>query len=305
MSATTAATTPLDTIGFIGTGNMGAAMARRLLGAGFSVRAHDSQPGRAEDLSAAGATVARSVADAVDSGGIVISMVTDDPALEQIALSPGGILDSLGSDGVHVSMSTVSPKLSAKLAERYRQRGSHYLAAPVLGRPDVAAAGGLSVLIAGNESAKLRVNDPLQAIGARIHDFGLNPAAASAAKVAINFLILAGIEALAEAGGLADRAGVDRQELIRAATHSGLFGGAVYNGYGTMIAEHRYTPALFRVALGLKDATLAEQLARDVNAELPIASLARGHLQAAQSAGWGDEDWAVIGRVLSVEQPTP
>jgi 3-hydroxyisobutyrate dehydrogenase-like beta-hydroxyacid dehydrogenase len=297
-------TTSSDTIGFIGTGNMGSPMARRLLDAGFPISVHDHEHARAESLAAAGATVAESISGAVNPGGIVISMVTDDAALQQIALDRGGILDALGPEGIHVSMSTVSPDLSAQLAERYRAHGSHYLAAPVLGRPNVAAAGGLSVLIAGDDSAKQRVRQPLQAIGARIHDFGPNPEAASSAKVAINFLILAGIEALAEAGGLADRAGVDRQELIHAAVESGLFGGAVYNGYGAMIAEHRYSPALFRVALGLKDATLAEQLAEEVGAELPIASLARTHLQAAQRAGWGDEDWAVIGRVLSAERVT-
>jgi 3-hydroxyisobutyrate dehydrogenase-like beta-hydroxyacid dehydrogenase len=196
-------------------------------------------------------------------------------------------------------MSTISPELSDELTGRYRKHGSAYVTAPVLGRPDVAAAGRLSILVAGDDAAKQRVSPALEAIGARVHDFGERPAAANAAKVAINFLILAGIEALAEAGGLADRAGVDRGELLRAALESGLFGGAVYNGYGSMIAEHRYEPALFRVALGIKDATLAERLAANVDAELPIASLALEHLEAAEAAGWGAEDWAVIGRLLA------
>ena len=175
----------------------------------------------------------------------------------------------------------------------------------MLGRPDVAAAGRLSILLAGEDAAKRRVRPALDAIGTRVHDFGEEASAANAAKVAINFLIVAGIEALAEAGGLADRAGVDRGELIRAAVESGLFGGAVYGGYGSMIAEHRYTPALFRVALGLKDTRLAERLAARVGAELPIAALAREHLEAAEAAGWGNEDWAVIGRVLAAEAGRP
>jgi 3-hydroxyisobutyrate dehydrogenase-like beta-hydroxyacid dehydrogenase len=293
--------TGIDSIAFIGTGNMGGAMTRRLLGAGFSVRAYDRDTAKTAALAVDGATAAGSVAAATEPGGVVISMVTDDAALCQISLDPGGVLETLAEGGVHVSMSTVSPELSEDLAGRYRACGSAYLAAPVLGRPDVAAAGRLSILLAGEEAAKRRVRPALDAIGVRVHDFGEEASSANAAKVAINFLIVASIEALAEAGGLADRAGVDRAELIRAAVESGLFGGAVYNGYGSMIAEHRYTPALFRVALGLKDTTLAERLAARVGAELPIASLARDHLEAAEAAGWGDEDWAVIGRILAAE----
>jgi 3-hydroxyisobutyrate dehydrogenase-like beta-hydroxyacid dehydrogenase len=294
-----AAETGAGSIGFIGVGNMGAPMSRRLLSAGFTVRAYDCNPEKVAALKEAGASAARSVSEATSAGGVAISMVPDDAALREVSLSAGGVLETLGERGVHVSMSTVSPELSDELASLYTQNGSTYLAAPVLGRPDVAAAGRLSILLAGERGARQRVTPALEAIGARIHDFGERPAAANAAKVAINFLIAAGIEALAEAGGLADRAGVDRVELVRAALDSGLFGGAVYTGYGSMIAEHRYTPALFRVALGVKDTSLAEKLAERVGAELPIASLAREHLEAADAAGWGSEDWAVIGRLLA------
>jgi 3-hydroxyisobutyrate dehydrogenase-like beta-hydroxyacid dehydrogenase len=295
----TAAAQAVTSVSFVGTGNMGSAMARSLLGGGFAVRAYDLVPSKTAALVPDGAIAADSLTGSLDPGGVVISMVTDDAALREISLSPGGVLDTIGAGGAHVSMSTISPGLSDELVGLYSERGAAYLAAPVLGRPDVAAAGKLSILVAGEAAAKQRVRPALEAIGARIHDFGERPAAANAAKVAINFLILAGIEALAEAGGLADRAGVDRAELTRAAVESGLFGGAVYNGYGSMIAEHRYTPALFRVALGIKDATLAERLASSVGAELPIASLAREHLESAEAAGWGDEDWAVIGRLLA------
>jgi 3-hydroxyisobutyrate dehydrogenase-like beta-hydroxyacid dehydrogenase len=291
--------TTTEPVGFIGTGNMGSAMAGRLLGAGFELLAYDRDPRQLVRLADRGATICTSVRDTTHRGGVVISMVTDDSALRSVSLASGGVLDSLGVGGVHVSMSTVSPDVSTELASRYRDRGCAYVAAPVLGRPDVAAAGGLTILLAGPASAKTRVRQMLEVIGARIHDFGERPAAASAAKVAVNFLIVAGIEALAEAGSLADRAGVDRAELIKAAVESGLFGGAVYSGYGGMIAEHRYSPALFRVGLGLKDTTLAERLADQVGARLPIATLAREHLEAAESAGWGEEDWAVIGRVLA------
>jgi 3-hydroxyisobutyrate dehydrogenase-like beta-hydroxyacid dehydrogenase len=289
----------IEPVGFIGTGNMGSAMARRLLGAGFEVLAFDRDPRQLVRLAGEGATICSAVAETAPHGGVVISMVTDDAALREVSLAPGGVLDSLGRGGVHVSMSTVSPDLSAELAMEYGRQACAFVAAPVLGRPDVAAAGALTILVAGPAAAKERVRPMLGAIGARIHEFGERAEAASAAKVAVNFLIVAGIEALAEAGSLADRAGVDRAELFKAAVESGLFGGAVYSGYGGMIAEHRYSPALFRVALGLKDTTLAERLALQVGARLPIATLAREHLEAAESAGWGDEDWAVIGRVLA------
>ncbi len=294
--------TGLETIAFIGTGNMGCAMSRRLLDAGFGVGVYDRNGNNEQTLSAHGATVADSAGAAVERGGVVISMVPDDRALREVSLDRGGVLERLGTSGVHVSMSTISPSLSDELTNRYRKAGNAYVAAPVLGRPDAAAAGRLSILIAGDPEAKRRVMPAMKAIGARVNDFGERPAAASAAKITVNFLILAAIEAMAEAGGLADRAGVDREQFFAALLESSLFGGAAYHGYGQMIAEHTYTPALFRVALGIKDATLAEELAAQVGAELPIASLAREHLERAEHTGWGAEDWAVIGRVLAGER---
>jgi 3-hydroxyisobutyrate dehydrogenase-like beta-hydroxyacid dehydrogenase len=293
--------TGLETLAFIGTGNMGRPMSRRLLEAGFGVEIYDCRRNNEQTLVANGATVAGSAGATVERGGVVISMVPDDQALREVSLDPGGVLERLGTGGIHVSMSTISPRLSDELTDRYRLAGNAYVAAPVLGRPDAAAAGRLSILIAGDPDAKRRVMPAMEAIGAKVADFGERPAAASAAKVTINFLILAVIEAMAEAGGLADRAGVDRERLFTALLESSLFGGAVCNGYGRMIAEHAYTPALFRVALGIKDATLAEELAAEVEAELPIVSLAREHLERAEDAGWGAEDWAVIGRVLAGE----
>src|SRR6266566_3914524 len=143
-------------IGFIGVGQMGQPMARNLLKAGFELRVYDKHPEQAAPLVALGAHQAFRLSDVTAPGGIVITMVPDDQALEEVVLSEGGILEQLGANGIHLSMSTVSPQSAERFAALYAEHGSYYLAATVLGRPDVAAAARLSIFLAGPRVAKYR-----------------------------------------------------------------------------------------------------------------------------------------------------
>src|SRR5579884_2161098 len=129
-----------EQIGFIGLGNMGQPMARNLLKAGFELRVYNRNPAKAEPLVAQGARQVSRPGEVVEPGGIVITMVANDAALEQVVLGESGLLERLGSNGIHLSMSTISPATARKLAELHAKHGSIYVAAPVFGRPEAAAA---------------------------------------------------------------------------------------------------------------------------------------------------------------------
>jgi 3-hydroxyisobutyrate dehydrogenase-like beta-hydroxyacid dehydrogenase len=286
-----------EQLSFVGLGQMGQPMAFHVLqamqkNAEFSV--FDQQTERMAPLVAQGARSVDQLAEAARPGGIVFTMVPDDQALLQVALGKGGILKQLGAGGIHVSLSTVSPYTSAKLANLYQQQGSAYLAATVLGRPDVAARAELSMFLAGESAAKKRVRPFLVAISQRIYDLGEQVEAANITKIGYNFLIAATIEAMGEAVGLVEAHGMDRTEFLRMLVESALFQGAVYEGYGRMIGARDFSEAYFPVALGLKDIQLVFKAADRVGVELPYASTLLEHLQDAQAAGRGNEDWSVL-----------
>jgi len=292
-------------IGFIGVGHMGQPMARNFLKAGFALCVYDLHPEQAAPLVALGAHQVFRLNDVAAPGGIVITMVPDDQALEEVILSEGGIVEQLGADGIHLCMSTVSPQVAARLASLYAEHDSCYLAATVLGRPDVAAAARLTIFLAGPRAAQERVLPLLQALGKDINDLGEAVVAANVVKIAANFLIVAAIEAMGEAAALVERYGLNRAQFLHMMAASPLFGGAVYEGYGRMIGEHRYEEALFPVPLGLKDVDLVLSTAAAVRAPVPLASIAREHLMQAMAEGWAAHDWSVLARVIAREARLP
>jgi len=280
-------------------------MARNLLKSGFELRVYDKHPEQAAPLVALGAHQAFRLSDVAVPGGMVITMVPDDHALEEVVLSEGGILAQLGESGIHLSMSTVSPQVAERLAALYATHGSYYLAATVLGRPDVAAAARLSIFLAGPRAAQERVLPLLRVLGKDIYDLGEAAAAANVVKIAANFLIVDAIEAMGEAAALVERYGLNRAQFLHMMVASPLFGGAVYEGYGRMIGENQYEPALFPVPLGLKDVDLVLSTAAAMYVPVPLASVAREHLLRAIEEGWAAHDWSVLARVIATEARLP
>ncbi len=283
-----------ERIGFVGLGQMGQPMALNLLKAGFAVRVFDLLEERTVPLVAQGASQALRLEDVTEPGGIVLSMVPDDRALLEVALGEDGILSRIGQGGIHLSLSTVSPEVSARLATWYEQQGSYYLAATVLGRPEVAEAAQLSIFLSGHPEAKARVLPLLKVLGRNIYDLGERVEAANVVKLGYNFLIAAAIEAMGEAAALVEHWGADRAAFLRMLVESPLFKGAVYEGYGHMIGTQDYSDARFPVPMGLKDVELVLQAAERVEVPLPYAEIAHEHLLAAEAAGRTQEDWSVL-----------
>jgi 3-hydroxyisobutyrate dehydrogenase-like beta-hydroxyacid dehydrogenase len=208
-----------ESIGFIGLGNMGQPMARNILKAGFKLRVYNRNPSRAEPLVVQGAQQVSHPNEVVEPGSIVITMVANDSALESVALGENGFLEKLRPGGIHLSMSTVSPATARKLSELHEKHGSSYIAAPVFGRPQAAAAQQLWICVSGPPAAKERVQPLLNALGQGISDFGEEPGAANVVKLSGNFLIASAMEAMAEALTLAEKNGIDRSKVIELASN--------------------------------------------------------------------------------------
>jgi 3-hydroxyisobutyrate dehydrogenase-like beta-hydroxyacid dehydrogenase len=289
-----------EEIGFIGLGHMGQPMALSLLKAGFKVKVYNRTPEKAKDVVAAGAEQVGHPSDAVTAGGIVITMVANDQALEDVVHGDGGFGDKLGSGGIHLSMSTVSAETSRKFAAYHQQQGSHYVASPVFGRPEAAAAQKLFVLSSGAREAKERVKPLQEAMSQQVFDIGEDPGGANIIKLGGNFMIMAAMEAMAESFNLAEKNGIDR-ELAAKVYASTLFNCTVYKGYGQMIAKKKFEPAGFKLKLGLKDCNLVLREAEDKKTPMPLASLLHDRLLSSTAKGRENQDWAALTRIASEE----
>ena len=277
-------------VGFAGLGAMGRGMARRLLAAGHRVTVWNRSPGPVAELVADGA-VAADGPDALWQAEAVVSMLADDAAVEAVLLD-GGALAAARAE-VHVNMATVSPALARRAAELHALHGVGYVAAPVLGRADVAAAGNLAVLAAGPARLLDRVEPLFEAMGRRTWRLGDRPETANIAKIGANFMLVSAIEALSEATALAEANGLAAADLLDVLTGT-VFPGPVYSGYGAMIAERRYEPAGFRLALGLKDVGLALDSAAEARVPMPVAGVLRDSLTEALAHGRGGLDLAAL-----------
>ncbi|MFN2431518.1 MAG: NAD(P)-dependent oxidoreductase [Gemmatimonadota bacterium] len=283
-----------DALGLIGLGSMGAPMARALLQAGFALRVYNRSPGPADELVAHGAVIAPRPADAVPGPSrVVVSMVSDDRALEAVTLGEGGILQALGAGGVHLSMSTVAPETARRLAAEHAGRGAAYLSAPVFGRPEAAAARSLWVCISGEGAARRRVQPVLRGLGQGGFDVGEDPAAACVVKLAGNFLIAAAIEALGEACALVEKNGIEPATFVEAMGTT-LFACPIYQSYGRTIVEQSYDPAGFKLSLGLKDAGLIRGAALWSGVRMPLAELLQERFRDAAEKGRSELDWSVV-----------
>lgn len=285
-------------VGFVGLGAMGTPMARNLLKAGHEVTVYNRTRQRAEELAHEGAKVADRPAGAA-AGKVVITMLADDPAVEDTLLGSGNLLAAMEPGQVHVSMSTISVALSTCLAEAHARHGQSYVAAPVFGRPEAAAAAQLFVVAAGPKAAVEECEPLFAAMGQKTFCVGESQAAANVIKLSGNFLIASVLECLGEAFALVRKYGIDPQQYLEILTGT-LFNVPLYKNYGTLIAQERFEPAGFRLQLGLKDVRLALAAADGRNVPMPVAGLLRDRFLAAMARGLENADWSAIAQ-LSAE----
>ncbi|MDT5078477.1 MAG: hypothetical protein QOJ80_3114 [Mycobacterium sp.] len=286
-------------IGFLGLGNMGAAMAANLLHAGHTVTAYNRSFDKVEALVAEGARPARTVAEACRAD-VVVSMLANDDAVEAVVFGTGGVLANLRAAAVHVSCSTISVALAQRLTAAHADAGHGFVAAPVFGRPEAAQAAKLFVVAAGDPATLAAVSPVLDAIGQRTFVVAEQPEAASLVKLSGNFLIASVIESLGEAMALVGKAGVDKQQYLDILT-STLFGAPVYQTYGGLIARDEFEPAGFAATLGLKDVRLVLAAGEELRVPLPIASLLRDRFLTLLAGGGEALDWSAVGALAAWE----
>ncbi|MCS5735159.1 NAD(P)-dependent oxidoreductase [Herbiconiux daphne] len=282
-----------ETIGFVGLGTMGEAMAGVLVEAGHDVVVWNRSPDAAARLVEKGATAASGVDDALATT-LVFSMLSAERAVldvfspEALAAAPEG--------AVHVNMATVSAAGADELARLHHEAGVGYVAAPVLGRSTVAAAGSLSILVAGDESAVERATPYFELMGRRVWNFGSTPSDANVVKIGMNYMIIHALQSMSESVAILEARGVDTGRFIELASDS-LFPGPVYSGYGAEISQSSYLPAGFTTELGFKDLRLAIDAADASGVVLPTAGVLRDIFDEAIADGQAEWDWASIAEV--------
>jgi 3-hydroxyisobutyrate dehydrogenase-like beta-hydroxyacid dehydrogenase len=278
-------------VGFLGLGSMGSAMAANILGAGNALTVWNRSVERTHDLANAGALVAATPIGLAECD-VVFAMLANDAATRE-SIVGSGLLAALSKSAVIVNCGTISIELVRELTAACAQTGVGYVAAPVLGRPNVAAEGKLNVIAAGSTEALERVQPLLEAIGQKTWRVGTEPIQANVLKIGANFLIASAIGAMGEAFALAEGNGLDPRELYEVVTNT-LFAAPVYKGYGAQILEKRFEPAGFVLKLGRKDVGLAQSAGESAHANLPLADALAKVFEAAIDAGDGEKDWSAI-----------
>lgn len=282
-------------IGFIGLGRMGRGMARRILSGGHDLVVYDIVAAQVADLVAAGAAAAETIAEVSKDRDIVVTMLVEDATVIDVALRPGGIRDSLPAGGIHLAMGTYGVAAIRTLAAAHNDAGQFLVAAPVLGRPDLAASGQLGIVTAGPDHAVDRSKPALETIGRRVFHAGVQPEAATVVKLANNLVLGCAMIAMAEGFSLVRKYGVDPQVLYEVMTE-GLFSSPAYKGYGKTMVDQSYDHVGSPITVGLKDANLIQAAADLARVPLPSFNVYRDRLLGAVAHGDGDRDQAVLAR---------
>lgn len=279
-------------IAFIGLGNMGLPMAQNLLKAGYELTVYNRTKAKAEPLQSQGAKVADTPRQAAEGADVVISMLSDDAALEQVVFEEDGLMAGLREQGIHLSMSTIGVDMACKLKRAHNERNQTYLSAPVMGRPDAAQAAKLRILLAGPESARKQVLPIVEKLGQEVFEISEESEQGNVVKIAMNFLIASMLETLAEAQALVKKNGVDMYTFMSVV--NGFFQSPIYKNYGAIMTDQKFEPAGFKMRLGLKDVNLALHAAQNVGADLPLGELIQRDFIHGIEEGRGEMDWTAI-----------
>lgn len=282
-------------VGFIGLGRMGQGMARRILTAGHNLAVYDAVMSQVTDIVAAGASGAATVTDVCKGRDVVVTMLVDDAAVTDVALRHAGMRDSLPAGAIHLIMGTHGVAAIRTLATAHAEANQFLVAAHVLGRPDLAAAGQLGIVTAGPDDAVRRCEPLFEVIGRRTFHAGAPPEAATVVKLMNNLVLGSAMVAMAEGFSLVRKYGVEPQVLYDVMTE-GLFSAPAYKGYGKTMVDQTWDHVGSPITVGLKDANLIQAAADLARVPLPGFNVYRDRLLGAVAHGDGDKDQAVLAR---------
>ncbi len=253
---------------------------------------------RQNHLESKGAKVCNSVKELAASCDVVFTIISNDAAVKEITEGEDGIAKNLKQGGIHVSMSTILPATSEALFKLHQQYGNYYIASPVAGRPEAARDKKLNFMVSGDDAIITKIKPLLNDAGAvNIWEYGNEPGSSNVAKLCTNYMIQAALQSMSEAIQLADKSGIDKQQLMKMLT-STLFNCGIYINYGKLVLEEAFKPAAFSLELGLKDATLIKKQAEITGAKMPLGNLIQQEYQQLFDDGYKDYDWSALGLSL-------
>lgn len=281
-------------VAILGTGTMGAGMAANITAAGHKLTVWNRTP-RPEAVPS-GATPAPSIADAIKGSDVVLYCLSDDAAVEQVALGPGGVLENVSKESIVVDLSTISVELSSRESHAYEEKGIRFLDAPVFGSKAEAANGGLWTVVGGDQAAFEEVRPVLEAISESVHYMGPGGSGVRM-KLVGNLLVAAQLLSLGEAMSLAAASGLDLDKMLDVVAVTD-FRTPIYSGVGAAIRKDDFTPS-FALKLMHKDAGLIRQLSAEVGASIPGTEAAAGILAEALEQGLGDLNASALARILA------
>jgi len=272
----------------IGLGRMGSGIAENVRRRGWPLAVWNRAAEKMDPFQAIGVKTAPTAREAACGADVVITSLMDDASVFETLLGSNGILTGLDRGAIHIGTSTISPGGSTRLADLHTEHGSYYLAAPVLGRPDAAAAGKLFALVAGAQEIVERARPVLESYTQKIILLGEDPAAAASMKLASNFFAASLLEILGQAFAFAEKRGVLDPMAAMLKTFLPM------DEYINRIAERNYEKPGFTLDAGLKDVRLILEAAGEVHVALPFASVIRDKCLAAQARGLGQRDWCAF-----------
>lgn len=288
-------------VGFIGLGNMGRPMAKNVAEAGHEVVLWNRTREKAEDLAEEiGAAVADTPADAARGAEVVVTMLTGDEAVREVAFGEDSVVEGLAEGAVHACTSTIGPAFSSRLAASHDAADQGYVAAPVFGRPEMAEAGDLWVVAAGAPEAVERCRPVLEAFSQGVLEVGEEPERANVVKVAGNFLLAAAIGAMGEAFALVRKHGIEPARFLEIA-NGHVLRSPLYEGYGGLIVSGEFEPAGFALKHGLKDMRLVQETAEAARVPMPLLAAIHDRLLSGAARGWEDMDWSAVARVIAAD----
>jgi len=280
--------------GFIGLGSLGTPIAINLLDSGHPLHLYNRTLSKAKALESKGAIVHDSIESLAPDCDIIFTMVADDAALKAITTGNNGLLAHMKSGAVHVSMSTILAQTAGELAALHQEKGQHYLAAPVFGRPEAATARKLNFVISGNKAQREQATPFLKnAGGAGVWDFGDDVLTANTVKLCGNFLIATALEAIGESVFLAKQSGVDPHRMWEMFSQT-IFNAPLYQNYSKIILNQQFEPAAFTAKLGLKDLNLVLQQGSIAQQPVPLAELMKKHMEHLVNTGKESIDWSAV-----------
>lgn len=279
-------------VAFIGLGRMGAAMAHNILKAGFDLTVHNRTASKMKPLVEAGAKAASSPKEAASGADVVLTCLTNDQAVLDNVTGENGLLAGLKPGGIHIGTTTVSPGHAVQMAELHAAQGSHYIAGPVVGRPDAADSGELLTYVAGNQEAIAKCGPLFEAYTMQVTNLGEEQRAANSVKLAINYFVISIAELMGQVYAFAEKNAIGLEfmndVILTLLAHPAL------KGYATRIRTRNFDDAAFELITGFKDVQLMLQASTDSRAPLNYGSVIREKFLTAIAHGMEHKDWSAI-----------